>query len=48
MLELSAVRMDFPPDSNTIVGKSHFIKTAEDILRSDCHSSATGQVRRGL
>ena len=31
MLEIKAVRMEFPEDSNIIVGQSHFIKTVEDL-----------------
>jgi adenosine/AMP kinase len=34
MLELSAVRMNFPADANIIVGQSHFIKTAEDLYEA--------------
>ena len=31
MLELESVRMEFPSDTNIIVGQSHFIKTVEDL-----------------
>ena len=31
MLEMKAVRMDFPAETNIIVGQSHFIKTVEDL-----------------
>ena len=31
MLEIKAVRMEFPEDANIIVGQSHFIKTVEDL-----------------
>ena len=34
MLELEAVRMEFPADANIIVGQSHFIKTVEDIYEA--------------
>ncbi len=30
-MELRAVRIEFPKDSNIIVGQSHFIKTVEDL-----------------
>jgi adenosine/AMP kinase len=34
MLELEAVAMEVPTDSNIIVGQSHFIKTVEDIYEA--------------
>ncbi|HYA23404.1 MAG TPA: adenosine-specific kinase [Terriglobales bacterium] len=34
MLEMKAVRMDFPADANIIVGQSHFIKTVEDLYET--------------
>jgi uncharacterized protein len=34
MLELMAVRMQFPADANIIVGQSHFIKTVEDLYEA--------------
>jgi len=34
MLEIKAVRMEFPADANIIVGQSHFIKTVEDIYEA--------------
>jgi len=34
MLEFKSVRMEFPPDSNIIVGQSHFIKTVEDLYEA--------------
>jgi uncharacterized protein len=34
MLEIKAVRMDFPSEANIIVGQSHFIKTVEDIYEA--------------
>ncbi len=34
MLELEAVPMEFPADSNIVVGQSHFIKTVEDIYEA--------------
>ena len=30
-MELASVRIEFPKDSNIIVGQSHFIKTVEDL-----------------
>ena len=34
MLEFESVRMQFPSDTNIIVGQSHFIKTVEDIYEA--------------
>jgi adenosine/AMP kinase len=34
MLELEAVLMNFPADTNIIIGQTHFIKTAEDIYEA--------------
>jgi len=34
MLEMEAVRMEFPADANIIVGQSHFIKTVEDLYEA--------------
>jgi uncharacterized protein len=34
MLEMKAIRMDFPTDANIIVGQSHFIKTVEDLYET--------------
>src|SRR5208337_4789251 len=34
MLELKAVRMEFPADGNVIVGQAHFIKTVEDLYEA--------------
>jgi len=34
MLELTAVRLEFPADTNIIVGQSHFIKTVEDLYEA--------------
>jgi adenosine/AMP kinase len=34
MLELKAVRMEFPADANIIIGQSHFIKTVEDLYEA--------------
>lgn len=34
MLELKAVRMEFPAEANIIVGQSHFIKTVEDLYEA--------------
>jgi adenosine/AMP kinase len=34
MLQMESVRMQFPSDTNIIVGQSHFIKTVEDIYEA--------------
>ena len=34
MIEIEAVRMEFPSDANIIVGQSHFIKTVEDLYEA--------------
>jgi uncharacterized protein len=34
MLELESVRLQFPSDTNIIVGQSHFIKTVEDLYEA--------------
>jgi uncharacterized protein len=34
MLEMHAVSMELPADSNIIVGQSHFIKTVEDLYEA--------------
>lgn len=34
MLELESVHMQFPEDTNIIVGQTHFIKTAEDMYEA--------------
>jgi uncharacterized protein len=34
MLEITAIRMEFPTDANIIVGQSHFIKTVEDLYEA--------------
>jgi len=34
MLQLASVRMELPPDTNIIVGQSHFIKTVEDLYEA--------------
>jgi uncharacterized protein len=34
MLEMKAVRLELPADSNIIVGQSHFIKTVEDLYEA--------------
>ena len=46
MLELSAVRMNFPADANIVVGQSHFIKTAEDLYEAIV--TAVPQAKFGL
>lgn len=34
MLEMTAIRMEFPADANIIIGQSHFIKTVEDLYEA--------------
>jgi uncharacterized protein len=34
MLEMQAVRMQVPDDTNIIIGQSHFIKTVEDLYEA--------------
>jgi adenosine/AMP kinase len=34
MLEFEAIRLQFPLDTNIIVGQSHFIKTVEDVYEA--------------
>ena len=34
MVQLDSVRIEFPSDTNIIVGQSHFIKTIEDIYEA--------------
>lgn len=34
MVQLDSVRMEFPSDTNIIVGQSHFIKTVEDVYEA--------------
>lgn len=46
MLEMKAVRMDFPADANIIVGQSHFIKTVEDLY--EAITTTVPQARFGL
>jgi uncharacterized protein len=46
MLELKAVRMEFPSDANIIVGQSHFIKTVEDLY--EAVKTTAPQARFGL
>ena len=46
MLEIKAVRMEFPADANIIVGQSHFIKTVEDLYEAVCTTAP--QARFGL
>lgn len=33
-MELKTVRMEFPEDTNIIIGQTHFIKTAEDLYEA--------------
>ena len=34
MLKFDSVKMDFPADTNIVIGQSHFIKTVEDIYEA--------------
>lgn len=34
MLEFKSVRMQFPSDTNIVIGQSHFIKTVEDLYEA--------------
>ena len=34
MVQMESVRLEFPSDTNIIVGQSHFIKTVEDIYEA--------------
>ena len=34
ILEMQSVRMEVPPDTNIVVGQSHFIKTVEDLYEA--------------
>ena len=43
MLEIEAVRMEFPADANIIVGQSHFIKTVEDLYEAVKHNRAASK-----
>ena len=45
MIELLEVRMEFPENTNIIIGQSHFIKTVEDLYEAMVH---TPQARFGL
>ena len=46
MLELESVRMEFPADSNIIVGQTHFIKSVEDLYEAVVN--AVPQAKFGL
>ena len=46
MLEMKAVRLEFPADANIIVGQSHFIKTLEDLY--EAVATTVPQARFGL
>jgi adenosine/AMP kinase len=46
MLEIKAVRMEFPEGANIIVGQAHFIKTVEDLYEAVC--TTVPQARFGL
>lgn len=45
MLDLFAVQMKFPAETNIIIGQSHFIKTVEDLYEAMVH---TPQAKFGL
>ncbi|MEE9151946.1 MAG: adenosine-specific kinase [Thermoplasmata archaeon] len=38
-METKLVKVDIPPDSNVIIGQTHFIKTAEDIYEAMVNSA---------
>lgn len=46
MLEFTSVRLEFPPDTNIIVGQTHFIKTVEDLYEAVVN--AVPQAKFGL
>jgi hypothetical protein len=46
MLEIKAVQMEFPADTNIIVGQAHFIKTVEDLY--EAMSTTVPQARFGI
>ncbi len=46
MLEIEAIRMEFPSDANILVGQSHFIKTVEDLY--EAVATTVPQARFGL
>ena len=45
-MELKTVRMEFPEDTNIIIGQTHFIKTAEDLY--EVMVNAVPNVKFGL
>lgn len=46
MLEIKSIAMQFPANSNIIVGQSHFIKTVEDLYEAVC--TTVPQAKFGL
>ena len=46
MLELEAVRVEFPEDCNIVVGQTHFIKSVEDLY--ECVVSTVPGAKFGL
>ena len=46
MMEIIAVRMEVPADTNIVLGQSHFIKTVEDIY--EAIATTAPQARFGL
>ena len=43
MVQMESVRLQFPSDTNIIVGQSHFIKTVEDIYEAVVGTVAAAQ-----
>ncbi len=43
MLEMEAVRVEFPSDANVIIGQTHFIKTIEDLYEAVTTTVPGGQ-----
>ncbi len=43
MIELEAVRIEYPSDANVIIGQTHFIKTVEDIYEAVVTTVPGGQ-----
>ncbi len=43
MIELESVRAEFPPDTNIVIGQTHFIKTIEDIYETVATTVPGGQ-----
>ena len=43
MVQLESIRLQFPSDTNIIVGQSHFIKTVEDIYEAVVSTAGAAQ-----